>query len=69
VIKKFFRWLKWLRNSKPYLSYEGFHCGCCGAWEGIPFKVSEYKSAGQWGDTWGVCKKCILYPEVKYENK
>lgn len=58
-MKHFFRWLKWLKNGKPYLSYKGFNCGCCGAWESEPFKIPEYKSCGKWWDTWGLCKKCI----------
>ena len=58
-MRKFFRWLKWLKNGKPYLSYKGFNCNLCGAWVEEPFKVPEYKSVGEWWDTWGICKKCI----------
>jgi hypothetical protein len=68
MIKHFFRWLKWLKNDKPYLSYPGFHCGLCGAWEAEPFKIPEHQSLGKWWDTWGVCKKCIEESE-KIERK
>jgi len=69
MVKQFFRWLKWLKNGKPYLSYKGFNCGLCGAWTGEPFKVPEYKSEGKWWDTWGVCKKCIEEGEKYKEEK
>jgi len=38
--------------------YEGFHCGICGRWTFQPFELPEYKSDGEWWDTWGVCEKC-----------
>lgn len=59
MIHQFFKWLKWRRQGKPCVSYEGYHCGLCGAWVGKPFTVPEYKSAGKQGDAWGICDKCI----------
>lgn len=59
MIQRFFRWLKWRRQGKPYISYKGFHCSLCGAWKEKPFTVPEYISEGKWMDTWGICDKCI----------
>lgn len=62
-MKRLFYYLQWLYKGKPMIKYEGFHCGCCGKWHGIPFEVRKYQSAGEWWDTWDVCPKnepCIL---------
>lgn len=55
---KIIKWLKWLLKGKPMIYYEGFHCGICGRWTFQPFELPEYKSDGEWWDTWGVCEKC-----------
>lgn len=52
---KFVAYRRWIKKGKPMLKYSGFNCGLCGAWHSIPFEVPEYKSAGQWWDTWGMC--------------
>lgn len=54
-IKRFFQWLK---DGKSVITYQGHHCGCCGAWTDEEYAVLTYKSAGKWWDTWGVCPKC-----------
>lgn len=54
-IKLILRGIKWLSRGAPSIYYEGYHCGCCGKWWGIPFVVSEFDSAGEWWDTWGLC--------------
>ena len=54
----FFRWLKWLKNGRPNISYPGYHCGLCGSWTWAEFKIPEYKSAGKWWDTIKVCQSC-----------
>ena len=48
-------YLGWLLMHKPVIHYEGYHCGCCGRWHDIPFDVPEYKTCGEWWDTWGMC--------------
>lgn len=58
MIKKFIRYIKWILKRKPYLTYEGYNCGCCGNWINEKFSIPEYKSAGKWWDTWGLCDKC-----------
>ncbi|HUV85253.1 MAG TPA: hypothetical protein VMV86_06040, partial [Methanosarcinales archaeon] len=50
---------KWEKEGCPYVHYEGFNCGLCGAWEAKPFSIPKYKSDGRWADTWGMCDKCI----------
>ena len=59
TIRQFFRWLRWLRNGKPIITYQGHHCGCCGAWTDEEFTVLAHKSCGEWGDTWGLCPQCV----------
>jgi len=49
------RYLIWVIKRKKMIHYEGFHCGCCGKWNSIPFDIPEYKSSGDWWDTWGLC--------------
>jgi len=46
---------RWRRSGRPTITYDGFHCGCCGRWWGIPFEVRTIDSAGRWWDTWGLC--------------
>ncbi len=53
-----FDWLKWIRQGRPMVEYEGYHCGLCGKWWSVSFKVPKYKSMGEWIDTWGICPKC-----------
>jgi len=61
MIKYFFRWIKWLIDKKPNITYPGYHCGCCGRWEEKEFSLPKYQSHGKWSDTWawGLCEKCI----------
>lgn len=54
-IREFFQYLKWINMGKPMIFYPGFHCGCCGKWNAIPFGVPYYKSSEEWWDTWGIC--------------
>lgn len=63
MLKYFFSWIKWLCNNKPMLSYDGFHCGCCGNWTKKDFQVPTYKSVGKDWDTIGLCNKCITEGE------
>lgn len=58
MIKKFFSYLKWLRQGKPIITYGGFNCGCCGEWIYEKYTIPTYKSCGRWWDTWGLCDKC-----------
>ena len=58
-IISFFRWLKWHLKGKSMIQYRGYHCGICGKWVNEPFSVSEYQSAGEWWDTWGMCNECV----------
>lgn len=55
-IKQFFRWLRWLWDGKPVVTYPGYHCGCCGAWTWEKFSILTYKSYGEWWDMWGLCR-------------
>lgn len=57
-IKNLFYYLKWVKNRKPIITYNGFHCGCCGEYITEKFEIAAYKSNGEWCDTWGLCKKC-----------
>lgn len=57
-IRRFFRWLKWLRDGKPVLTYPGYRCGGCGAWVDEEYTVPTYKSHGAWADYWDYCPKC-----------
>jgi len=52
---RLYKYLRWLWRGKPMIHYDGFNCGCCGQWHSIPFDVPEYKSEGEWWDTWGLC--------------
>jgi hypothetical protein len=58
-VKQLFRKIKWIFQGKPMKEYEGYHCGCCGNWNGEPFKIPDYLSYGKWWDTWELCDKCI----------
>ena len=51
----FFRKIRWILQGKQQVHYSGFNCGCCGKWWNISFKIPEYRSAGEWWDTWGLC--------------
>ena len=55
--------LKWILSGKPMISYPGFHCGCCGKWNAIPFSLPKYLSMGEWIDGWGVCPGNCDYEE------
>ena len=55
---RFIRWLKWLIRKKPCYTYTGYYCGLCGTWVDYEFQVAEYKSLGEWWDTWGICPIC-----------
>ena len=57
-IKLLFYWFRWVCKGKPMVKYSGFNCGLCGRWCDAPFEIPEYKSAGSWWDTWGMCKDC-----------
>jgi len=57
-MRRLLRWVVWKWNAEPYIEYPGFHCGLCGKWVGKPFKVPDYQSVGEWGDTWGICDDC-----------
>ena len=57
-MKSFFARLRWKWMGSPTVTYHGYNCGCCGTWVDEDFAVPTYQSAGQWWDTWGVCKKC-----------
>lgn len=46
---------QWKRAGRPMVHYDGFHCGCCGRWHGIPFEIPLYESVGKQWDTWGLC--------------
>lgn len=52
------KFLKWLIEDRPYITYEGYHCGCCGHWVDEEFSIPTHKSYGKWADTWGLCNKC-----------
>lgn len=54
-VRRFFRWLKWLWNGKPVITYPGHCCGCCGTWMWEEFTIPTYKSGGEWWNTWGLC--------------
>lgn len=58
MIRKFFRWLRWLLGGKPFFTYPGHCCGCCGTWTDEEYTVPTYKSGGEWWDTWGLCPRC-----------
>ena len=53
------KYITWVFQGSLQLSYDGYHCGCCGSWTDEKFTVPKYKSAGRWWDTWGLCKVCI----------
>jgi hypothetical protein len=53
------KYLYWLTHGKKMYRYRGYHCGCCGAWVAIPFKIPSYISEGYTADTIGVCQSCI----------
>jgi hypothetical protein len=57
MIRKFLKFTKWLLNKKPFVTYEGFHCGICGKWIEKQITIPKYKSNGFWFDTWGLCKE------------
>jgi len=57
-MKLFFKYLIWIIRGKPYFTYPGYHCGCCGKWVSHKYKVPEYISLGEWHDTWGICDEC-----------
>jgi len=50
----FIKWFGWKIQGSPVIKYTGFHCGCCGKWNDIPFTVPTYLSNGEM-DTWGIC--------------
>lgn len=62
---RFVKWIKWIKKGKPYKEYPGFHCGCCGKWTEEKFKIPEYKSNGEWFDTWGLCNNCRNSEAIK----
>lgn len=64
-VLKLNNYIGWLIEGKPYIDYEGYHCGCCGKWTARKFKIPKYQSHGKWGDTWGLCKQCES-PENTY---
>jgi len=49
------KYLIWIIKGRKIIHYSGFCCGCCGKWNAIPFDIPEYKSSGDWWDTWGLC--------------
>lgn len=53
-----FKWLKWIIKGRLIIYYLGFNCGCCGKWVKEPFSIPEYRSSGEWWDTWGLCNEC-----------
>ena len=55
------KWIKWRIKGRPKITYSGFNCGCCGNWVTESFQIPEYKSVGEWEDTWGVCEECGNY--------
>lgn len=59
VGRVFFAWLRWVIKGRPYITYEGYHCGLCRKWMVASFAIREYESEGEWMDTWGICKECI----------
>jgi hypothetical protein len=71
-IFKLHDWIEWLIEGKPYIDYEGYHCGCCGKWTDRKFKIPKYQSHGEWGDTWGLCSGCqnleIELPPERNQN-
>jgi hypothetical protein len=71
--KRWFNYLTWVLKGKPVIDYQGFNCGCCGAWVGAKFQLPSYKSCGVWWDTWGLCDKCksvgyLEKEELKYDE-
>jgi hypothetical protein len=54
------KWLKWIWQGRPFISYEGYNCGICGKWIWESFTIPTYKSAGEWWDTWGLCSQCCI---------
>jgi hypothetical protein len=60
------RWLLWMLRGRPYLRYDGYHCGCCGRWIDESFSIPEYKSCGRWWDTWGVCPNGCDFNFIKF---
>lgn len=48
-------YISWFLRGKPMIKYKGFTCGCCGKGWKIPFEIRDYKTCGEWGDTWGLC--------------
>lgn len=58
IAQEFLARRKWIREGKPIVFYRGYHCGLCGCWVESPFAKPQYKSAGKWWDTWGICEKC-----------
>ena len=54
----FFRWMKWIFDGKPMVTYNGFNCGCCGKWITQKIEIPEYKSCGRWWDTIDLCNRC-----------
>jgi len=59
MLRKLIKYIKWLREDKPMITYPGYHCGACGRWVDEEFSIPKYKSMGKWDDTWGLCKQCI----------
>ena len=57
-IAHYFRYIRWVLKGKPYVEYEGGHCGCCGKWVPEKIKLRDYESNGKWADTWTLCKQC-----------
>jgi len=63
------KFLKWLIEGRPHVTYEGYHCGCCGSWEDEEFSIPTYKSYGKWADTWGLCSKCREPEKEEIKNE
>jgi len=44
------KWLKWRREGKPMIRYEGFWCIVCNTWQAEPFGIKAYKTKGKFMD-------------------
>lgn len=61
-LERLSRWIAWIRLGKPMITYEGYHCGCCGTWVDEQFKIPTYKSTGTpMDDRLGICCRCTSH--------
>ena len=64
-MKNILDYLKWLLNDGTYVVIEGKHCGLCGAWYEVDYKIMKPSYLYSIGDDWGMCPTCARMKEYK----